>query len=100
MVQIMDRTDWTTKYVRELAGMPFDGGVSEGMFAKPKRPERTPPKPRELKITDAEVLLIRSAKEPTKVTAKRYGLTPRYVRHIQTGTSRRAARLLQSCCAT
>lgn len=27
MVGIMDRTGWTIKHVRELAGMPFDGGA-------------------------------------------------------------------------
>lgn len=27
MVFVMDRTGWTVAYVRELGGIPFDGGI-------------------------------------------------------------------------
>lgn len=99
MVRIMDRTNWPIKQVRELAGIPFDGGTLEGMFKRAKKPKRViGPPVNEPKITDAQVLAIRLATGPTKATAKQYGITSRYVRQIQTGTCRRVARLVQSCC--
>lgn len=101
MVSIMDRTNWPIAKVRELAGMPFDGPSSEGAFKPiPKPPKRIPGPPvNKPKITDTQVLEIRMAKGPAKITAKRYGITVRYVNQIRTGTCRRVARLVQSCCA-
>lgn len=99
MVRIMDRTNWTIQYVRELAGMPYDGGTLEGMFRRFRKKKRIPGPPiNEPKITDAQVLEIHVTKGPAKETAEKYGITPGYVRHIRAGTCRRVARLVQSCC--
>jgi hypothetical protein len=75
MVLIMDRTEWTIRKVRELAGLPAGD-------AKPMRKAR-------LKITDVQVLEIRAMREPYTVIGRKYGVSDTYVKLIQCGKARR-----------
>jgi len=82
MVKVMDRTDWTVKQVRALAGMPV-----EDIAPQPRNAPKPPPP--QFKITDAQVREIRARKGPVSLTAELYGISDRYVQLIQSGKARR-----------
>lgn len=88
MVQIMDRTNWSIKEVRELAGIPFIGAIVLAANQTAPRPPRPQPKPFVLKLTDMQVQEIRLSKVSQSKTAKLYGITQAYVSQIRKNKAR------------
>lgn len=65
MVRILDRTDWTIRQVRELAGIPFDGEVV--------RIER---RSAQRKLTEHLVRMIRNDKRSDTEVGRAYKVHP------------------------
>lgn len=87
MVKVMDRTHWTTKELRALAGMPDPVGLARLRLGMKPTYVPTPPPPTP-KISDAEVMEIYYSDEPAQVIAVQYGISKRYVQLIRRGKAR------------
>lgn len=75
MVRILDRTDWTIRQVRAMAGIAFDGGVIE-------IPER---RSASRKLNADQVRAIRADPRSSEKVAADYGVHPKTVSYARKG---------------